>query len=305
MSTGWRLVLLAASIFLGVVYPPLAAFFRPLLLPIIFLLFLTAVLQVSFADVIRVAAKERAGWIILIWQLLVLPAIFFVLLKPLLSPQLHFFAVIALCGGSITATTALAHLFKLNSALSLVACLLGAILMPIPLYLFLQLTLGVDAAIDLNTYCLRIFVFIFLPITLAWVLRRNITVQTDQWLQQIMPSVSLVLLVLFGFAVMDGVGALMINEPARLLSYILLAFGLSISVQIISFAALYFLGLRDATTAALVCAYRNVGVVAAIAGSSLGEDFFLFLGVWQLPMYILPLLLRRFYEKGGIGISAA
>lgn len=234
----------------------------------------------------------------LFWQLILLPVAFYFCLKPLLPPQLHLFAVVSMCAGSITATTALCRLFNLNSALSLVVGMAGAVLMPLPLYVCLRLMLGAEAGIDLPVYAVRIVIFIFLPILCAWVLRKAISVATDQKLQQYMPSVTLVILVFFGLSVMDGVGAMMLDDTGRLLSYLLLAFGVSIFVQLMTVAALYFLGARDATTGALLCAYRNMGMVAAIAGSSLGEDFFIYLGVWQLPMYLLPLLMRRFYEKG-------
>jgi len=295
--------LLASSIFIGIAYPALAAFFKPFLLPLIFLLFLSAVLQVSFRDAAQVAVGDRAGWITLLWQLLGLPLLCFIFLKPLLSDQLHLFAVIAMCTGSITATTALSRLFNLNSALSLVVGLAGAILMPVPLYVFLQLLLGPEVSLDLTAYCIRSVIFIVMPIVVAFVIRKIISSEADNWLQNKMPSVAMVLLVFFGLAVMDGVGELMFSDPYRLLSYLALAFGISIGVQLVSFFALSVLGPRDATTGVLLCAYRNMGLVAAIAGSSLGEDFFIFLGVWQLPMYILPLLFRRFYENRGLFIK--
>lgn len=292
--------MLAASIFIGIALPPLAAAFKPFLLPLIFLLFLSAVLQVSFGDAAHAAVKDKASWVTLLWQLLVLPLLFYFCLKPVLSDQLHLFAVISMCTGSITATTALSRLFNLNSALSLVVGMAGAVLMPLPLYVFLQLMVATEVSLDVTAYCVRIVVFIALPLLVAYLIRRVISVEADQQLRQHMPSVAMVLLVFFGLAVMDGVGELLFSDPWRLLSYIALAFGISFGVQLLSFAALYFLGARDATTVALLCAYRNMGLVAAIAGSSLGEDFFIFLGVWQLPMYVLPLLLRRFYEKRGI-----
>lgn len=297
MSKGWQLALLAASIFIGIAVPPLAAALKPFLLPLIFLLFLSAVLQVSFGDAAHTAVKDRATWIVLLWQLFVLPLLFYILLKPILSQQLHVFAVISMCTSAITATTALSRMFNLNSALSLVVGMAGAVLMPVPLYVFLRLLFGAEVELDLSVYLQRTFIFIVLPIVVAFVIRKIVSIQTDVWLQQKMPSVAMLLLVFFGLAVMDGVGELMIREPYRLLSYVVLAFCISIGVQLLSFVALYFLGARDATTAALLCAYRNMGLVAAIAGASLGEDFFIFLGVWQLPMYILPLLLRRFYEN--------
>ncbi len=297
MSRGWQLALLALSIFIGIVYPPVSALFKPFLLPIIFLLFLTAVLQVSFRDAAQVAFKDRAVWFVLCWQLVLLPLIFYFFLKPFLSQQLHLFAVVSMCTASITATTALCRLFNLNSALSLVVGLAGAVLMPLPLYIFLKLMTGAEVSIDLYSYGLRILVFILLPILCAWLIRKVISIEADQELQRIMPSVSLVLLVFFGLSVMDGVGVMLLNDTSRLLSYLLLAFGTSISVQLITVVALYFLGARNATTGALLCAYRNMGIVAAIAGPSLGKDFYIYLGVWQLPMYVLPLVMRRFYER--------
>lgn len=276
--------------------PQLAAFFKPFLLPLIFLLFLSAVLQVSFEDALQTASKDKSVWIVLLWQLLVLPMLFYFITRPLLSSQLQLFAVISMCTGAITATTALSRLFDLNSALSLVVGLLGAVLMPIPLYFFLQLLVDDNVTLDLYAYSVRIVVFILLPLVVAYLLRKIISLEADRWLQSMMPSVSLVLLVFFGLAVMDGVGELMLRDPARLLSYVLLAFGISLTVHMLSYIGLLFLGKRNATTAALLSAYRNMGLVAAIAGASLGEDFFIFLGVWQLPMYLLPLLLRRFYE---------
>lgn len=299
MNKNRQLLLLAASIFIGIAVPSLAAFFKPLLLPLIFLLFMSAVLQVSFKDAATAATSERATWVILLWQLCILPSLFYFVLKPLLPDQLHLFAVIAMCAGSITATTALARLFNLNSALSLVVGIASAVLMPVPLYVFLQLMTGVEASLDLVSYGVRIVVFIALPILIAYLLRKVISLQTDLWLQKTMPSVTLMMLVFFGLAVMDGVGQMMLHDTARLVSYVLLAFGISIGVQLITVVGLSFMGARDATTGALLCAYRNMGLVAAIAGSSLGEDFFIFLGVWQLPMYLLPLAMRRFYERGG------
>jgi len=42
---------------------------------------------------------------------------------------------------------------------------------------------------------------------------------------------------------------------------------------------------------------KNMGLVAAIAGASLGEHFFIYVGVWQLPMYTLPKILEKIYRQ--------
>ena len=126
---------------------------------------------------------------------------------------------------------------------------------------------------------------------------RAIAAQTDAWLREQMPIAVLILLTIFGLSVMDGVQALLLEQPILLLQYVMLAFGISLAVQLLTFAVFQFLGKRDAMTASLLCSYRNMGLVAAIAGATLGDHFFIFVGLWQLPMYTLPKLLEKIYRQ--------
>lgn len=300
MSSNRQLTVLAASIFIGIAFPQLASWFAPFLLPAIFLLFTFAILQIRFADVWQYALREKSTWYILVWQLVMLPLAAFFLLRPVLSDYFFLLAVVSLCTGAITATTALTSVFGLNSALSLVVGMIGTVLMPIPLYLFLTLGAGLEAPVQLEVYVNRILVFIVAPFLLVAALRYIISDSADARLRAQMPTAALVLLTIFGLAVMDGVQALLLEQPLLLLQYVLLAFTVSVVVQLLTYFALRFLGRRDAMTACLLCAYRNMGIVAAIAGASLGEHFFIYVGVWQLPMYTLPKLLERIYRDKSV-----
>lgn len=296
MSSNRQLTILALSIFLGVAFPRLAAFCKPLLLPTIFLLFTFAILQVRFQDVFNSVFRYSASWIILLWQLLCLPLIVSLVLVPWSDTQWYLFAVVAMCASSITATTALAKIFDLNDALALVVCLAGTVLMPVPLYIFLNILVETDATIDLSVYASRIFIFIVLPFLLVVLVRELMSARLEESLRQHSPEIVLFLLMLFGLSVMDGVRELMSTDPLFLALLVLLAFGLNLGVHLITHYSLRFIGHRDATTACLVCAYRNMGMVAAIPGAALGDYFFIFVGVWQLPMYTLPLILRKVYQ---------
>lgn len=296
MTSNRQLYLLALSIFLGVLFPALAGLARPLLMPTIFLLFTFAILQVPFRDAASVARRERSVWIILLWQLIVLPLVVAVIAYPLLKDQWYVFAVVSMCTSSITATTALARILGLNDALALVVCLCGTLFMPLPLFLFLNY-LGIsEVQIDWWVYLNRILVFIVSPFVLVYMLRRIMTPHMDEHLRNSMPVWVLTLLMVFGLSVMDGVQALLLSDPLLLGSYVLLAFTLSVGVQVLTVFALRFLGVCNARTASLLCAYRNMGLVVAIAGGSLGDHFLIYVGVWQLPMYILPLLLQKYYR---------
>lgn len=265
-------------------------------MPTIFLLFTLAILQIQFSDALSVALRNRNCWIILCWQLLLLPAIVSLLLYPWLHGDWYIFAVVSMCTSSITATTALAKIFGLNDALALVVCLAGTIAMPLPLFFFLNSISTESVDLELQVYLSRILVFIFSPFVLVYFLRRIMSASADKALSDKIPSIVLVLLMFFGLSVMDGVQALMFSDPWLLFSFVLLAFSMSVFTQLLTYFCLQFIGNRDAKAACLLCAYRNMGMVAAIAGASLGEYFLIFVGVWQLPMYTLPLLLKKFYQ---------
>ena len=296
MSSNRQLTILALSIFLGVVFPQLAALCKPLLLPAIFLLFTFAIFQVRFRDVYYSVFHHPASWIILFWQLVFLPLCVSLVLSPWNQTEWYLFAVVAMCTSSITATTALAKIFNLNDALALVVCLVGTILMPVPLYIFLNVLVETSVTIDLSLYVSRILTYIVLPFLLVALVRWLLSVQSEQTIRQQSPVIVLFLLMVFGLSVMDGVRDLMTEDPQFLLLLVLLAFGLNLSVHLITHFCLRFIGQQDVTTACLLCAYRNMGMVAAIAGASLGEYFFIFVGVWQLPMYTLPLILKKIYQ---------
>ena len=296
MTSERQLAFLALSIFLGVMFPTLASLFKPLLFVTIFLLFVFAIFQVRLDQAIAVLTRDRASWIVLAWQLLVLPLTAAVLLKPLLDGQWYVFTVVTLCTSAITATTALSRIFNLNDAMALSVCIVGTLIMPIPLYLILNGVVGLETQIKLSVYAERIVVFIVLPFLVVWGLRKILPSSTQRTLVNHTPTIVLGLLMVFGLSVMDGVRAMMTDNPLMLAGLVVLAFSISLVTQALTYLLLRFLGSRDAKTACLLCAYRNMGMVAAIAGAAIGENFLIFVGVWQLPMYILPLLLRRFYQ---------
>ncbi len=297
MTSELQLAFLASSIFLGVMFPTLASWFQPLLFPTIFLLFVFAIFQVKFSAVITVVTRDFNVWIVLAWQLLLMPLLAALLLRPVLPGQWYIFTVVTLCTSAITATTALSRIFNLNDAMALSVCMLGTIIMPVPLYLILNGVVGLETRIELSIYLQRIGIFIVLPFVLVTALRALLSETVQSKVVQQTPAIVLGLLMIFGLCVMDGVREMMSDNPWMLARLAILAFAISLITQVLTFSIFTFLGQDDAKTACLLCAYRNMGIVAAIAGASLGENFLIFVGVWQLPMYILPLVLKRFYQS--------
>jgi hypothetical protein len=79
----------------------------------------------------------------------------------------------------------------------------------------------------------------------------------------------------------------------------MLGFALALHAMFFGVSALPFLR-RDghrALTAGLLSAYRNLAVVLAIGGAMLPPDFIVFAALWQIPMYVMPLIVRLWKSR--------
>jgi BASS family bile acid:Na+ symporter len=116
-------------------------------------------------------------------------------------------------------------------------------------------------------------------------------------------GIAVLMLIVFGIGVVDGVTETMLMQPGRVLLFALCAFIANFGLQAIG--GLLFLGLvragtldrRQALTTALATGNRNLAVLVAVLGDNADADLLLFLAVNQFPMYFVPVLLGPIYRR--------
>lgn len=284
---------LAGSVLLGLLAPPLAELARPLLFPSLFFLMLLSMVSIDLPAELRATlVRRREVARIALWQMVGLPLLVGVVhrFSPL-GGELTAFAFFTACAGTLFGAPAFAVLLGVDRGVVLRGVLAATLLMPLTLPP-LAAVIGAGGALDLFGYLWRLAVFLLLPMAIGWGWRR--VVPEDRIADSAMLRRGPILFLgIFALAVMDGVGPMFVAESGRMAALVGTAF--AVHWGFFGATRLVFLraGRNVATAAALLAAYRNLGLLLAVAGPMLPADFIVFVAVWQLPMYVTPLLWER------------
>ena len=111
----------------------------------------------------------------------------------------------------------------------------------------------------------------------------------------IFDGLNVIIMVVFAIALMDGIPARVIAQPAYALGLAALATGLHIGLNLITVAAFWLTGRQRAYTFGYSHSGRNIAVVMSVLGSAAPDDAWLFFAMLQFPIYCLPMLLRPLY----------
>ena len=285
---------LAISVILGVLLPPLASLVRPLLFPSIFFLMLFSLMQIDLKSVSRAAIKSPWPVItIALWQMLALP---------LIVGAIHVFTpfsgawseimFLTACAGTIFGAPAFARLVNLDTGLTLLGVIASTLIMPFSLPLLALWILDSSGEFDLAAYAMRLFIFLVSPALIAIGYHRFVKSST-RLSNQVLQLGSVFFLALFAVAVMDGVGDRFIVDTQPMLIMLSLAFGIHVVFFFSTALVFRYFDQSIAWTAGLLSGYRNLGLLLAVAGSLLPSGFILFVALWQVPMYIMPMLVHK------------
>jgi len=285
-------VLLALSIVVGIAVPPVSGLLGPWLYTFVFFLMLFSALATDLRSALpdRHACGRLAK--VLGWQMILLPT---------LLGAWHRFApgagqwselmFLTACGGTIFGAPAFARVMRLDTILTLRGVLAGTLLMPLVLPVLAQTFTARTGEFDFGGYALRFVVFIVVPLAVAAVYQSRRPARSLP-ATDLFNRLTIFFLVLFGIAVMDGIGERFIEQPWPMLG--LLGFALAVHALFLGLSFLIFLrwGRREALTAGLLSGYRNMALLLAVGGSLLPPDFVVYVALWQIPMFVTPLLVR-------------
>jgi BASS family bile acid:Na+ symporter len=297
--SAWRGAgLLAGAIFLGLFVPPLASAARGAITPIVFLLMVLVLLRVDPAQVIAYLRRPLLVAALLAWLLVASPLILWALLWTL--GITHPFAaglVIVATGCAATSSPAFARLVGLDGEIAFVVAMLSTLILPFtapPLALGL---LGIDLAISVTGLMLRLALLVGLPLLISIVLRRWMgPARLDRWGRAVDGAVVL-LVVLYGFGVMDGVLAQLVAAPALVLTGIAIAFAGALAMNAMTALAFAGFGRRVALSAGLMAGNRNMALYLAVIPATADPHIILSFVLFQFPLFLSPFLLKPVYER--------
>jgi bile acid:Na+ symporter, BASS family len=293
---------LAIGLFIGLVLPPLATLVRPALNVLIFLLTAAAFLGIDWPALAAHARRPLLLALVLAWTLVATPVVTALAARALDLPQpLAQGLVLWAASPPLISVPAIALLLGLDGALALILMVSGIFLMPFTLPPLVLGLIGLKLGVGILPLMQRLVLFIGGAALLAAALRRLIGSERLRRHKLELSGLNVLILLLFAIGVMDGVGALLVAKPQQVLLYAATALGASLALQALSFAAFAFLPRLSALTVGLVGGNNNMAVVWASLGAAATPELTLFFAVVQLPIYVLPAMLKPVYRRLGAG----
>jgi BASS family bile acid:Na+ symporter len=297
-------IAVALSIVIGLALPMLAAFFKPLLGPAIIMMLILAFLRVDPSALAGLARRPALPLMSALWIMAAMPVILGVLFNAsglaASLPDLYLMLMLQACAPGLMSSPALAALIGVDVALTLAGLLLTMIVAPVVAAVFTHVFLGVTiiTPVELAT---RLFFIIAGSAAAAAIIRRAAGTARIERNRETIDGLSVVGMFIFAMAAMDGVAAHFIAAPLFVTALTLLTFALSLGTMLATTILFLPAGRERAFSIGILAANRNVGLMLTATGFAVPELAWLYFGLAQFPIYLLPLVLKPLARRLGRG----
>lgn len=292
---------LFGGVLVGLAVPPLAALLRPGL--VVFLL-LPLTLALMRLDWSAFHAYTRRPFLVIAavaFLMLVCPLLVFAALLPLGLPRPLMEAIVLMAAAPpITGTVAIALILGLDAALAVIVMVLATALVPFTLPPLALALLDIEVQMSLVEFMGRLALMVGFAFGVALLARWRLP---PGWLQQnktLLDGGSVIALVLFAIAIMDGVTAKLLAQPGYVILATASAFIANLLLQGLGYGVgrvVFGLGRPAAITLGVLAGNCNMGLVMVALADRAVFDMVVFFAMGQLPMYMLPGLLEPVYRR--------
>lgn len=288
----WCLVL---GLLAGFLLPDLAAVIRPLIPVFVgLLLFLTAFRIGARAAFGTLAEGGQAMRRVLVLQLLLpLTAVLITLALATDIPPFLLASILMLAAPSVTGAPNFAIMNNQDPTAAMRILVIGTALFPLlvlPVFWLLPQLGGAEGI----WASLRLITVILVSTGLGFALRHrlNRTIRPEHI--RAVDGLSALALGIIVVGLMAAIGPLMRDDPIQLTGWIVAVFCLNFGLQLVAFYVYRGAG-RSAVS--MIAGNRNVALFLVALPDHVTQPLLIFIGCYQIPMYLTPILLRRLHDR--------
>jgi len=287
---------LIAGLLVGLVAPELAAVIRPWVGSLIaVLLFVTAV---------RVGARRAFGGLddlrttllrIAVLQA-ALPLFFVVFAKgvELIDFPLILAVSLMLAAPSLTGAPNFAAMMGHDPAPGMRLLVLSTFLFPLtafPVLFFLDPAgEGPLGALSLSFGLLTVILVI---VGIGFAVRRAVPRLGEEPKQKALDGVAALVLAIVVVGLMSAIGPLLRSDPLELVAWIMTALAVNFSLVSLTLLLSYHFGLKRPLSTSIYAGNRNIALFLIVLPEEVVAPLMIFVGCYQIPMYLTPILLSR------------
>jgi len=293
----------AASLFLGLAVPPLAALFKPLVPAAVIALLVLAFLRVDPRELRLHFAAPSLVLAAAAWIMLVTPAALGTAF--LLSgatdrmPSLLLGLVLQAVAPPIMSAPAFAALMGLEAALSLATLIVCMAVTPVTASIFARALLGTASTLSPLALGAKLFLILAGTAAAAALVRWMFGPRWVARQRERIDGLGVVLLFIFAVAVMDGIAARLVADPGFIAGVAALAFALALGQTALTTIVFARAGWGRAFALGLSCGHRNMGLMLAATAGGVPDLTWLYFGLAQFPTYLVPQLLKPLARRLG------
>lgn len=292
---------LFGGVLVGLALPPLAALLRPGLVVFLLLPLTMALMRLDWSAFHAYARRPLLVLPMVVFLLLACPLLVFAALEPLGLPRPLMEAIVLMAAAPpITGTVAISLILGLDAALAVIVMVIATALVPFTLPPLALMLLNIEIQMSLAEFMGRLALMVGVAFGGALLVRWRVK---PEWLRdnsRLIDGCSVVALVLFAIAIMDGVAAKLMAQPGYVILATVSAFIANLLLQALGYVAgrhIFRLGQPAALTLGILTGNCNMGLVMVSLADRAVFDMVVFFAMGQLPMYMLPGLLQPVYRR--------
>lgn len=298
-------LVLAIGVLLGMVLPGLGAIIGPVFPVLIVMLLAVAMIRVDLPQVLSHLRQPLRLGLMLFFLMAVIPLVIHALAVMFgLSPALHTALVLMACAPPLAASPGIAALLGLDDALTLNVMVVGTLIVPLSAPILIVTLLDLPVDLDADSLLLRLVLTIGVALAAAIAIRRGVGRRRIEEHSDVLDGISALIMVVFAIVVMNGIGLAQMQNPgqiANVLGAVLLAnWGLHAMTGMAFFVFRVIrktaLSTQDGAIA-LMAGNRNIALFLAALPTETSGLLFLFLALYQLPIYLSPILAAPLYRR--------
>lgn len=282
----------------GLLVPLLADLAAPLILPAIVGPFVIALMRLDAGRLRELLEAPLLPLLLVAWTLAGTPLLTAVLAVATgLGPPLDSLAVTMAACAPLMASGALALILGLDVALAVLCVTVATFLVPLSLPPLVAVLAGLPVELPTLQLTLRLAAIVGGSFALARLLRRLMGTARIERARETMDGIAVLFFLLFACAVMNGVHALIDDDPSFLLRCVVVAFVLNAGLQAVTAGLLWPFGRKVALTAGLLAGNSNIGLLLAASADTAPAALLAFIAAAQFPIYLLPSLQKPLYAR--------
>ena len=293
-------LVLLLGVFIGFFIPGLGETIGAALPFLVVLLLTVAMIRVDFAHVLSHIRRPSRIVLPVFLLMVLLPALVHGLAAALaLPPSLHLVLVLLSLAPPLSASPGMAAMLGLDDALVLTVMAVCTLTVPLfaPFLAVDVFSLPVD--LEMTALLLRLVGTVGIALVLALLARRLIGRRRIEANADVLDGISAIIMVVFAIVVVGGIEWLDFQDPARALPVLAAVFlanwGVHMAAVLVLLAGP---GLsRRGGGVALMAGNRNLAIFLAVLPAEIAESLFLFLALYQLPIYLTPALASPLYSR--------